>query len=547
MNSAAFTNIKDFLTPKGYIVVMPDTESSLTPAPDHGEFGADLAFLVGQMQTEGTTASSSFFNAVSTKAAIIGHSMGGGATFLAAANNTSIQTIVTFAPAETSPSAIAAAASVTVPTLVLAGEDECVLGQMGTSVTEPFDMYDATAANCKFYTELVAGTHCNFTNGDASFPFLSPAFNCFFGETAGGCPSGNLATQHAQMEALVEPWLAYWLQEDCAAFATFETTLANTSDYINTAQVCNIIPLDVTVSSSTTSICVGDMATLTAAPTGGNPAYMYDWLPTTGLSAANIANPTASPTATTTYSVTVADANNCTATEQVTIAIDANCASVLVRLQVFLQGAFNGIDMNTDLLDNGLLGLAHPYDVAPWNVAAGSATSIPTDAVDWILIEARDANDNTLVLETQPAFVLNNGEVVDLDGNVGLSFTSLTAGNDYYLAVRHRNHLDVIAANAIALPNATVYDFSSPANVLGGTTQVADLDGGTIYGLYTGDMNGNGVITVEDYNYYISEQAGQTVNQYGNSDCNLDGNLTVSDFNVYRPNASVIGVSQVRF
>ena len=42
----------------------------------------------------------------------MGHSMGGGAAFLASANNTAIETVIGLAPAETTPSAEAAAASV---------------------------------------------------------------------------------------------------------------------------------------------------------------------------------------------------------------------------------------------------------------------------------------------------------------------------------------------------------------------------------------------------------------------------------------------------
>jgi len=64
------------------------------------------------------------------------------------------------------------------------------------------------------------------------------------------------------------------------------------------------------------SICSGDNAQLNA--TGGTN---YSWSPSVGLSAANISNPIANPTTTTTYTVTVTDANNCTATDGVVISI----------------------------------------------------------------------------------------------------------------------------------------------------------------------------------------------------------------------------------
>jgi len=45
----------------------------------------------------------------------------------------------------------------------------------------------------------------------------------------------------------------------------------------------------------------------------------YDWSPPNGLSATNIPNPIASPASTTTYTVTVTNAQQCTATDQVTV------------------------------------------------------------------------------------------------------------------------------------------------------------------------------------------------------------------------------------
>jgi len=67
------------------------------------------------------------------------------------------------------------------------------------------------------------------------------------------------------------------------------------------------------------TICAGSAAFLNA--TGG---VTYRWSPATGLSNANIANPVATPTTTTTYSVTVRDAKNCIATDQVTVTVGGN-------------------------------------------------------------------------------------------------------------------------------------------------------------------------------------------------------------------------------
>ena len=76
---------------------------------------------------------------------------------------------------------------------------------------------------------------------------------------------------------------------------------------------------------SNVSICGGGSVTIGGAPTatGGTLTnYVYSWSPATGLSATNVANPTASPSATTTYTVSVHGGDaSCAATSTVTVTV----------------------------------------------------------------------------------------------------------------------------------------------------------------------------------------------------------------------------------
>lgn len=80
-------------------------------------------------------------------------------------------------------------------------------------------------------------------------------------------------------------------------------------------------PLDInTVTATPSSICYGDSTLIQATATGGSGSYTYLWSPATGLSNSTISNPIASPTITTSYTVTANDGSN-TASSQVNITV----------------------------------------------------------------------------------------------------------------------------------------------------------------------------------------------------------------------------------
>jgi len=85
-----------------------------------------------------------------------------------------------------------------------------------------------------------------------------------------------------------------------------------------------------TVNAGTnTTVCDGvTTATIGGSPTasGGLSPYTYTWSPSTGLSSATVANPIASPTINTTYTVSVRDNDNApVATGTVTVKVNTKC------------------------------------------------------------------------------------------------------------------------------------------------------------------------------------------------------------------------------
>jgi uncharacterized protein YjdB len=68
------------------------------------------------------------------------------------------------------------------------------------------------------------------------------------------------------------------------------------------------------------------------------------------------------------------------------------------------------------------------------------------DAItDWVSVELRDKTDNTLLLAQRAGLVQRDGDVIDLNGELGLRFKGLDV-DDYYVVVRHRNHLGAMTA-----------------------------------------------------------------------------------------------------
>jgi dienelactone hydrolase len=165
MDYTAYQNITDVLVQEGYILIYVETEGGF--APVHSEFGLDLAFVADHFYSENTTSSWGFESHVIDRCAIMGHSMGGGSTWLAAATSQSVDCIAGLAPAETNPSAIEAASSVSVPAIVLSGSSD--------AVTAPADnhtpIFESTSSACKYFVNIIDGSHCGYANSGSLCDF----------------------------------------------------------------------------------------------------------------------------------------------------------------------------------------------------------------------------------------------------------------------------------------------------------------------------------------------------------------------------------------
>ena len=201
MTYDAYSPIYDSLAAWGYVVANLETEGSFSPS--HTDFAKDLAFVVDYFLAQNTSAGSPFFGKMNGKSAMGGHSMGGGASLLAAQYTTNETCIFNFAAAETNPSAIAqCSTTVSEPLLVIAGSYDLV----APPNTNQELMYNATLSGCKYFVNLTGGYHCRFS---------AQSFTCEFGEGLLGPPSDGISREEqlTLTRAILRPWLEFWLKE----------------------------------------------------------------------------------------------------------------------------------------------------------------------------------------------------------------------------------------------------------------------------------------------------------------------------------------------
>jgi predicted dienelactone hydrolase len=230
----AYTDFWTDLVSNGYIVCLPRTEGGFSPV--HLEFGKDLAKIAEYMtntmvNTAPPAPAPSLVGKINPRVALSGHSMGGGSSFLGAQNNTGITTMLNFAAANTNPSSQHAAKLISVPSLVISGENDCVAPP---NVHQKPEYDSLVLANTKAYISVKGGDHCSFASRGNT--------NCMFGQgTCSPQPTISEAQQKNASYMAAKLWLDYFLKQDCAAWPRFKDSLNLSQRFVNDALVSDIV------------------------------------------------------------------------------------------------------------------------------------------------------------------------------------------------------------------------------------------------------------------------------------------------------------------
>lgn len=219
--------------------------------------------------------------------------------------------------------------------------------------------------------------------------------------------------------------------------------------------------------------------------------------------------------------------------------------AVALNIKVLLEGPYEGAGLMGDALRAaGVIPTTEPYTGMGFVQTGGGGGESVSPAVlgatgnnaivDWVLVELRSTTTPSQVLATRCGLLQRDGDVTGLDG-VNSLVAAASTGN-YYVAVRHRNHLGIMTGAPVALSGtATTIDFRLAGTPVWGTQGRKDLGGGYM-GLWGGNVFRDGNVSLlkytgtnNDRDPILSTIGGTTPNAvvsgYLREDVNLSGQV----------------------
>ena len=199
------------LVPYGYIIAFSDTETGIFA--DHLDLARDIVFLAKKFPGYTNDEGSLFNDRIDTSICLMGHSMGGGCSFLAAEMMNSVDGIITLAAYDTDPSSIQACSQITAPALVFGGSKDPVTRPENHQIP----MYDSLKSEHKTFINIIGGSHCQMSDQHKSCKLTELLLF--------STPDISRELQHEIMKKFMLSWLDYFMKGEENALAEFESLL----------------------------------------------------------------------------------------------------------------------------------------------------------------------------------------------------------------------------------------------------------------------------------------------------------------------------------
>jgi len=182
------------------------------------------------------------------------------------------------------------------------------------------------------------------------------------------------------------------------------------------------------------------------------------------------------------------------------------CPGIAMQARAILQGAMIGNNdnlMRDDLRKANLIPLVEPYTALPTfeHIGASGEEILNEDLllvegsdaiVDWVFLELRSILNKNFVMASAVGLVQRDGDIISNKGDSLIVFPSALA-NNYYVSIRHRNHVCMISSITYELSedNVPMVDFTNQETF--GLNAGVAMDE-TTYQLWAGDLNQDNVV-----------------------------------------------------
>ena len=204
------------------------------------------------------------------------------------------------------------------------------------------------------------------------------------------------------------------------------------------------------------------------------------------------------------YTATFVNAVGCDSVHTLNLTIPVG---VLVSAKALLEGPYVGGGlMHDSLRAKNNIPLIEPYTAPPYGkmpLGGASGESISPSVlsvtgnnaiVDWIFLELRSAGSPSTIIANKRALIQRDGDIVSTDGVSPVRFPTVSHGN-YYLSVKHRNHIGIMTSAAVSLSECatTVIDFTTAPTVYTNPAMLVAprKHNGSLYTMWPGDANNN--------------------------------------------------------
>jgi hypothetical protein len=274
-------------------------------------------------------------------------------------------------------------------------------------------------------TYTVSQNGCTGTTTQSVTVSASPLVQITAGSSTSFCNGGSVTLTATQGSAY--SWSNGAITQSIAVNQTgsFNVTVTNPGGC--NASVAAVAPVSVAVYPNPVALAGADQTllqvqsnsvTIGGAPTalGGTSPYGYQWSPVNGLNASNVANPVVSNLSTATvYTVTVTDANNCTATDDVLVSVSSLC-TYTAQPAFFSFTAASGTDSFYVSVSDTNCGA---WDVTFCNWLSMLSPSLPSNNSGWLTFSVSantDTAQRTCVISLtggQNIIVVQNGAVAN--------------------------------------------------------------------------------------------------------------------------------------